>query len=203
MLRGGVGEGDSTARKKDKNMGEGQVVLWNLEKNRFLSYPSSLPSFQPSASGSKRSLGHSLPGPDFRPHRLPPAGGCQAPSPPAPGQPAGRTQGGQHTLPTRPEINISQETELVLSVFTAKDQAGYGGGARLRNPVLGLTASTPTLPRTRCVPLSQSLLFWSLHSKSSRGPDLPRPWPAQCPAPPEFVSFLGVSLRYLMPPPSD
>lgn len=120
--------------------------------------PFPLPPLQASDSGSKRSLGHSLPGPDFRPHRLPPMGGCQAPSPPAPGQPAGRTQGGQHTLPTRPEINISQETELVLSVFTAKTRpgggagvgrAGGGGGGPLRNLVLGLTASTPTLPRTR------------------------------------------------------
>lgn len=32
-------------------------------------------------------------------------------------------------LPTRPEINISRETELVLSVFTAKGQAGWWGRA--------------------------------------------------------------------------
>lgn len=68
-----------------------------------------------------------------RPTDCPPR--LSSPSPPAPGQPAGRTGRGQRTLPTRPEINISRETELVLSVFTAKGQAVGGGRPEEPRPV--------------------------------------------------------------------
>lgn len=63
------------------------------------------------------------------------------------------------TLPTRPKINISRETELVLSVFTAKGQAEWGEGRgrpEEPHPALGPTASGPALPQTCCVTLSQS-----------------------------------------------
>lgn len=89
-------------------------------------------------------------------HALPalPSGGLTdcpqqlpSPSPPAPGQPAGRTCRGQHTLPTRPEINISRETELVLSVFTAKGQAGWWGRGQLEESGPWPTASSPALPQ--------------------------------------------------------
>lgn len=104
-----------------------QAMLWDLEKNRsapisFLLSPgpaSVHTEHQAAASG------HALPDPALGPHRLPLTAAER--SPPAPSQPAGRTCGGQRTIPTRSEINISRETELVLPVFTAKDQTRWCG----------------------------------------------------------------------------
>lgn len=122
-------------------------MLWDLERNQFLSSPPN----QHSDSGSKQEPQ----GTPFLPCLWAPQiapNSCQAPSPPAPGHPTGRTHRGQHTLPTRPEINISRETELVLSVFTAKGQARGGGGASQRNLVLD-----PKHPAQHCLRLAVCL----------------------------------------------
>lgn len=118
-----------------------------------------------------------LQGPTDCPQQLP------SPSPPAPGQPAGRTRRGQHTRPTRPEINISRETELVLSVFTAKGQAGLGRGGgggegRAEEPHPEPKASSPARPRACCVPLSQPLALSEPTFQTSLGLGLPTASPS-------------------------
>lgn len=135
-----------------------------------------------------------LRGPTDCPQQLP------SPSPPAPGQPAGRTRRGQHTLPTRPEINISRETELVLSVFTAKGQAGWWGKGQPEKPHPGPQVSSPAPPQTCCVPLSPSLAlceppFQARMGRTSLGLGLPT---SLTPSQPE--ASLGVSPWCLMPP---
>lgn len=129
--------------------------MWDLERNQFLSYQrapllqTSIPILEQEPQGM--AFQPCLQGPMDCPQQLP------SPSPPAPGQPAGRTCRSQHTLPTRPEINISRETELVLSVFTAKGQAGWWGKGQAEEPHSEPKASNPAQPQACCVPLSQPL----------------------------------------------
>lgn len=145
-------------RRWRQECARGARVVRDLEKTRSLSSPvpsphSSIPVLAPREAWGTPFLALTSG------RRRPPHGGCQAPSPPAPGQPAGRPQGGQHTLPTRPEINISRETELVLSVFTAKDQAGWWGRGPPEPPcpgAPGICPNTASAPPPRA-PLSQSL----------------------------------------------
>lgn len=150
--------------------------MWDLERNQFLSYQrtpllqASIPVLAAGASG--HALPACLQGPTDCPQQLP------SPSPPAPGQPAGRTCRGQHTLPTRPEINISRETELVLSVFIAKGQAGWWGKGQAEEPHPEPKASSPALPPACCVPPSQPLALSGPSFQVRNWPDLPGPWPA-------------------------
>lgn len=128
--------------------------------------------------------GHALPALPWGASQIAP-NSCQAPSPPAPGQPAGRTRRGQHTLPTRPEINISRETELVLSVFTAKGQAGWWGRGQLEESGPWPTASSPALPHIPflCARASPSLPLSEPPFQSLKGRLLVEPWPAHKPLP--------------------
>lgn len=132
-------------KDEERNVKEEEVMLWDLEKTQFLSCQlpplpqTSIQILAPSRSLRARPSCPAFGAPQIAPNR------CQAPSPPAPGQPAGRTRRGQHTLPTLPEINISRETELVLFVFTAKDQAGWWGRGPLEDSCPWSTASSPAL----------------------------------------------------------
>lgn len=151
-----------------------EVTLWGLERNPLLSYQLT-PLFQTTPDpGQQEPQGTPflpcLRGSTDCPHQLP------SPSPPAPGQLAGRTRGGQHTFPTRPEINISRETELVLSVFTAKSQAGGWGKGQAEEPHPEPKASSPALPQAHCVPPSQPLAL-SEPSFHALGLGCPQPHP--------------------------
>lgn len=86
------------------------------------------------------------------------------------------------TLPTRPEINISRETELVLSVFTAKGQAGWWGRGQPEAPVQPWGHSTwPSiglglLSALETVPTSSEPPFQVLEG-TTRGLGCPQVWP--------------------------
>lgn len=102
-----------------------------------------------------------------------------------------------HTLPTRPEINISRETELVLSVFTAQGQAGQWGRGPLEEPHLWATALAGTASDLLCtserVPAPLGGLLQALEGLLSLGLALPTAW--------FRLWFLSCKSWSLLPPP--
>lgn len=114
---------DGPGRRKECERGGGH--LWGLEKTSFSPICSHLSLSQRSNSGSRQGpLAHpSL----LAPWTAPKKGAAKPPL--LLPQPVCRKDiwRPEHTLLTQPEINISRETELVLSVFTAKGQAGLWG----------------------------------------------------------------------------